>query len=82
MGDLLAVHDLLRHVNGVVAWDGKANAGKALRIGGVERADAHELAAVVDQGAAGVTGVDGRIHLDEVGVERVARAGLHELVAR
>ena len=82
VGDLLAVHDLLRHVNGVVAWDGKANAGKALRIGGVERADAHELAAVVDQGAAGVTGVDGRIHLDEVGVERVARAGLHELVAR
>ena len=82
VGDLLAVHDLLRHVDGVVAWDGKANAGKALGVRGVERADAHKLAAVVDKRAAGVAGVDGRIHLDEVGVERVARAGLHELVAR
>lgn len=62
VGDLLAVHDLLRHVNGVVAGMAKPMPAKALRIGGVERADAHKLAAVVDKRTRrSCRGLDGRV---------------------
>jgi len=77
----LAGDDLVRDLNGVVTGDGEADAREALGGGGVERADAHELALRVDERAAGVARVDGRVDLDEVAVDGVAARGLHKLVA-
>ena len=78
----LALDDLVGDLGGVVARDGETDAGEALGVGAVQRADAHELALGVDERAAGVARVDGGVDLDQVGVERVARGALEELVAR
>ena len=59
----------------------QGRAGEALGGGGVERADAHELALRVDERAAGVARVDGRVDLDEVAVDGVAARGLNQRCA-
>ena len=67
---------------GPVARDGEADAGRRaadLRIGGLERRDADDLAAEVDEGAAAVAGVDRGAGLDGVG-QGVA-GGLADLAA-
>ncbi len=77
----LAGDDLLRELDRVVAGNGEADAREALGARGVERADADQLALGVDERAAGVTGVDGAVDLDEVRVERVARGAGKKLIA-
>ena len=66
------VHDGAGQVHG----DGKADAlipfGAVSEDGGI---DAHQFTAIVDQGAAGVAGVDGRVGLDEVFVGFDAQVG-------
>ncbi len=68
-----AFDDLLRDVDGVVHRDGEANAGIVAGVGLDQRVDADELAVLVNQRAAGVAGVDGRVGLNEVRVNGIAR---------
>ncbi len=56
------VHDPAHHVHGY----GEADAFRATRFGDNGRIDAHQLTAGVDQGAPGITQIDGRIGLDEI----------------
>src|SRR3954467_9564754 len=75
--DLAALHELLDDVVDGVRGDGEADADVARLTGGRGagaldlRVDADDLAGAVEQRAAGVAGVDGRVGLDDV-VDRVA----------
>ena len=80
--DRLAADDLVRDVHGIVARDGEANARKRLGIRGEQRTDAHELALIIHERPTGVAGVDGRVHLDEVGVDGLTAGGVQQRVAR
>src|SRR5262249_23994308 len=55
-------HDLLRQVDG----DGESDADVAAATAEDRRVDADDLALGVEQGTAGVAGIDGRVGLDEV----------------
>ena len=58
--DLAVGDDLLRHVaGGAGVGDGESGAGEGAGVGGDEIVDADELTVSVDEGAAGVAGVDG-----------------------
>ena len=69
-GDLPVLHDVLEHVQHVVNGDGEAQSlgggAPAVGGGGLGGDNAHHLAVAVKEGAAGVAGVDGRVHLDHV----------------
>ena len=73
VGDLLARDDGLGDLDRVVAVDGKAHSRTRARAALDDRVDADELALVVHQRATRVAGVDGRVGLNQVGVDRAAR---------
>ena len=73
----LTVDDLVGNVLGVVNGNSKAHARTGARVALDERVNAHELAVVVNESAAGVTRVDGGIGLDHVGVDGVAAGRAH-----
>ena len=73
----LAVDNLVGNVLGVVNGNSKAHARAGARVALDERVDAHELAVVIDERAAGVARVDGGIGLDHVGVDSVAAGRAH-----
>ena len=66
---MTVLHELLDDRQSLVDRDGKAD---ALIVGFSDlcRVDAYNLSIFIDQGAAGVTGVDGCIHLDIAGAVR------------
>ena len=57
---------LLAHAHGLINRDGKRNAHEAPRARINLAVDAHHFTTHVDQGAAGVAGVDGAVDLDHV----------------
>ena len=65
------VNDLL----GLIGRDRKAHALRAGRgdLGGI---DANDLSILVDERAAGVTGIDRRVHLNQIGIVRDSRTVL------
>ena len=69
-GDLTVLHDVLEHTQHVVDGDGEAQSlgsgAPAVGGGGLGGDDAHHLAVAVEEGAAGVAGVDGSVDLDHV----------------
>ena len=75
-GHFAVLQDLVHDVAGQVHRNGEADALVAFRAvrddGGV---DADQFAAVVDQRAAGVAGIDGRVGLDEVFIVFDAQVG-------
>ena len=73
----LAADNLVGNVLGVVNRNGKAHARAGARVALDERVDAHELAIVVDERAAGVARVDGGIGLDHVGIDGVTAGRAH-----
>ena len=73
----LAVDNLVGNVLGVVNGNSKAHARAGARVALDERVDAHELAVVIDERAAGVARVDGGIGLDHVGIDGVAAGRAH-----
>ena len=77
MNRRLAVDDLVGNVLGVVNGNSKANARAGARVALDERVDAHELAVIVDERAAGVARIDGGIGLDHVGIDGVTAGGAH-----
>ena len=66
---MTVLHELLDDRQSLVDRDGKAD---ALIVGFSDlcRVDAYNLSIFIDQGTAGVTGVDGCIHLDIAGAVR------------
>ena len=68
-GDLAAGHDLLYDAEHRVDRDGEADvvhAGLAAGAGVLGIGDAHDLAVVIEEGAAGVAGVDSAVGLNEL----------------
>ena len=77
MNRRLAVNNLVGNVLGVVNGNGKAHARAGARVALDERVDAHQLAVVVNERAAGVARVDGGIGLDHVGIDGVTVGRAH-----
>ena len=73
----LAVDNLVGNVLGVVNGNSKAHARAGARVALDERVDAHELAVVIDERAAGVARVDGGIGLNHIGIDSVAAGRAH-----
>ena len=75
-GHFTVLQDLVHDVAGQVHGDCKSNALAAFRtVGDDGGVDADQLAAIVDQRAAGVAGIDGRVGLDEVFIGFDAQVG-------